>query len=75
MVAGGDAVDAGIVQLAADLGGDAEACRRVLAVDHHEIESELAPQTRNFLDHHVAAGTADDVTTEQNFHVPNLAGE
>ena len=42
MVAGGDAVDAGIVQLGADLGGDAEARGGVLAVDDDEIEAELA---------------------------------
>ena len=68
MVAGGDAVDAGLVQLGADLGGDAEACRRVLAVDRNEIESELAPQARDFLDHRIAAGPADDVTAEQDLH-------
>ena len=68
VVAGGDAVDAGLVQLGADLGGDAEARRRVLAVDRHEIETEFAPQARDFLDHRIAAGPADDVTAEQDLH-------
>ena len=68
MVAGGDAVDTGLVELGADLGGDAEARRRVLAVHDHEVEAELAPETRDLLDHRIAAGAADDVATEQNFH-------
>ena len=58
VVAGGDAVDARLVQLGADLGGDAEARGGVLAVDHHEIEAELLAQPRHFFDHRVAAGHA-----------------
>src|SRR3990167_2280782 len=68
MIAGGDAIDASFVKLAADLGGDAEPRRRVLAVDRHEIETELAPEPRDLLDHRIPAGTTDDVAAKQNFH-------
>src|SRR4051812_9877746 len=68
MIAGGDAVDAGIVQLGTDLGGDAEARGRVLAVDDHEIEPEFLAQTRHVPGHGLTAGPSDDVAAEQDLH-------
>ena len=68
MVAGGDTVDAGGVQLGADLSGDAEARSGVLAIDHDEIELLLLAQLGHFAQHRVAAGAADDVAAEQYLH-------
>ena len=54
MVAGADDVDAGGVELVADLLGDAEAGGGVLAVHDDEIEPELASQARHMLNDDVA---------------------
>src|SRR5207248_8313354 len=61
VVAGRDGVDARLVELAADLVGDAEAGGGVLAVDDDEIEGELSPEPRDVLGDDGAAGPADDV--------------
>ena len=50
VVAGGDAVDAGGVEIVADLLGDAEAAGRVLAIATTK-SSPIAPQRRHALDH------------------------
>jgi hypothetical protein len=71
VIAGGDAIHSGVVQLGADLGRDTEACRRVLAVDHDEIEAELAAQARHVARHRLAAGTSDDIAAEQDPHALN----
>ena len=44
MIAGGDNVDPGVVELLANLGRDAEAMGRVLAVDDDEIEGQTITQ-------------------------------
>ena len=49
MVAGGQDIDAAIVELAADPLGQAKAARRVLGVDDDEIEREIAAQFRDVL--------------------------
>ena len=68
MVAGGDDIDAGGVELGADLVGDAEAVRRVLAIRHDEVERELAPEARHRLDHGVAPGAAHNVAAQHHPH-------
>ena len=68
VVAGGDDVDAGGVELLADLVGDAEAMRRVLAVGDDEIEREVAAQPRHMLDDDVAPGAPDHVTAKKHPH-------
>src|SRR5690606_1905122 len=73
VVAGGDDIDAGGVELRADFLGDAEAGSRVLAVDDDEIEGELAAQPRQMLEHHLAAGPPHQITTEQHPHASGLS--
>ena len=61
VVAGGDDIDAGVIKGLADLGGDAEAARRVLAVDDDEVELKPPAQVRDMFKHCLAAGFADHV--------------
>src|SRR5262249_52987159 len=68
MVARADDVDAGGVELVADLLGDAESGGGVLAVDDDEIELELAPQARHMLQHDVSTGSPDDIAAEEKAH-------
>ena len=58
MIAGGDDIDAGAIELLADRLGDAEAAGGVLAIDHHEIELQIAAQARQHLGDGRASGTA-----------------
>jgi hypothetical protein len=57
------------VQLGADLGGDAETRRGVLAIDDDKIETELLAQLRDVPDHGLAARPSNDVAAEQNLHI------
>src|SRR5262249_9631875 len=68
VVAGADHVDAGGIEVLADLLGDAEAGGGVLAVDDDEVEPQLAAQPRHMLDDHVAARPADDIPTKKYAH-------
>ncbi len=70
MVAGGDDVGAGLVDLGADLLRDAEAAGGVLAVDDDEIEREIAPQPRQRRDRRCAAGAADEIAEKQDTQAP-----
>src|ERR1700691_1866033 len=72
VIAGGDDVGAGGVELGADLRRDAEAMRRVLAVDGDEIERQLAPQARQFAHHRIASRLAHHVAQQQKPHRPFL---
>ena len=68
VVAERDAIGAGIEEFVADRLGDAEAAGSVLAIDHDEIERPAAPQARQGLEEHGAAGPADNVTNEEQPH-------
>ncbi len=68
MIAGGDAVDAGLVEIAGRPLGDPEAMRRVLAVGDDEIQIEPLPQTRQMAGHGLPAGPADDVAEKEQPH-------
>ena len=68
MVSGGDDIDAGGIEFAADLVCDAEAGGGVLAIDDDEIEGQLAAETRQVFDHARPSRAADDVAAEQNSH-------
>ena len=66
MVAGGDGIDPGIVELATDLVGDPEPGGGVLAVDDDEIERQLAAQSRQVAGDGSAAGASDDIAAQQD---------
>src|SRR5690348_16086564 len=68
MIAGRDDVDAGGIELLADLVGDAEAVRGVLAVGDNEIERQVAAQPRHMRDDDIATGPPDHVTAEKQPH-------
>jgi hypothetical protein len=68
MVSGGDDIDAGGIEFAADLVCDAEAGGGVLAIDDDEIEGQLAAETRQVFDHARPSRAAHDVAAEQNSH-------
>src|SRR6266478_7384128 len=68
MIAGGDRVDPGGIELGADLVGDAETGGGILPIDDDEIERQRAAQTRQVFDHARPSRTADDVAAEQNPH-------
>ena len=68
VIAGRHHVRAGGVELGADLVGDAEAMRRVLAVDRDEIEAELTPEAWQLGDDDIAPGAADHVAAEKKSH-------
>src|SRR5262249_49825854 len=68
MVAGGDHVGAGGVELGAQLLGDAEAAGGVLAIDHDEIERQLAAQPRQLLEQRLAPRPSDDIAEKQPPH-------
>src|SRR5947209_480183 len=64
MVAERHAIGASIEKIIADRLGDAEAAGGILAVDDDEVERPVAAQPRQMVEHHGAAGAADDVTDE-----------
>ena len=68
MIAGGHDIGAGLVELARDLIGDADAARGVLAVDDNEINCESRPQAGQMFLDRVTAGAADHIAEEQNLH-------
>ncbi len=68
MVSGRDDVAARRIKLLADLVGDAEAVRRVLAVDDDEIESEGTPQVRLLRHHGIASRAPNHVAAKQQPH-------
>src|SRR3546814_14471917 len=68
MVAEHDGVDAGGVEVLADLGGDAEAGGGILAVDQHEIEAEALAQRGNSRHHRITPGPSDHITAIQKIH-------
>ena len=75
MIAGGDQIGAGGVEILADLGGDAEAAGGVLAVDDHDVQAEIGAQPRQPVDQHPPSGPADDVAAEtRDPHGPAAAG-
>ena len=70
VIAGGHHVGAGRQRFAIDLLGDAEAARRVLAIDDHEVELEVGNEARQALPHGGAAGTPHHVAQEKKSHIP-----
>jgi hypothetical protein len=66
MIAERDGVGAGIEQLLIDRLGDAEAARRVLAIDDDEIERPVPDQSRQAVRDRDAAAAADDVSDKQD---------
>ncbi len=65
MVAGGDDIDAAGIEFGADLVGDAEAVRGVLAVDDDEIERQFAAQARQMRADHLAPRPPDHIAAQQ----------
>jgi hypothetical protein len=70
VVAERQAVGAGVEQLARGVLGDPEARGGVLAVDHHELETQPPAQARQVLGQAVATRAADDVSEEPDTHQP-----
>jgi hypothetical protein len=68
MVAGGDQIGAGGVEVLAEAGGDAEPAGGILAVDHDRIELQGRAQLGQLLQQDLAAGAPDDVAAEQDPH-------
>ncbi len=68
MVAERDHVGAGFQDGGADGFRDARAARRVLAVDHHAVETPRGPQPWQLALDRVAAGAAHDIADEQEPH-------
>ena len=68
MVAGGDAVGAGLVELGGDLRGDAESAGGVLAIDDDKIGVQPAAQHREMLQRGPPAAAADHIAQEQDTH-------
>ena len=61
-------VGPGVEDVVGGVLGDAETARRVLGVDHHEIEPEVAPQPRKMVRKSIAPGLADHVTEKRQSH-------
>ena len=61
-------VGAGLDELVIDRLGDAEAARRVLAVDHDAIELPVAHETRQALSDDGPPAATDNIADEQNAH-------
>src|SRR6266568_1912287 len=72
VVAGGDHVRAGALELGRDLRGQAEAAGRVLAVEHRQVRAQPFLEARQDRLHPVAAGMADDIRDEEDAQL--LAG-
>ena len=68
VVAGGDAVDAGMKQIVGDGAREAEAARRILAVGDDEIEFERFLEARQLGRDHVAPRPPHDVADEKKVH-------
>src|SRR5262249_47134039 len=68
VVAGGQDVDAGVVQLTAKASRKPKPAGRVLRVDDNKVERDLLPQDRYMLLDGVAARTADHIPAKQNDH-------
>ncbi len=68
VVARGDRVGAGVDEVLADLLGDAEAARGILAVHHHEIEAIVGNQPRQAFGDGRPPGPAHHVAHEQEPH-------
>ena len=68
VVAQRDDVGAGLQQIHEDRFRDAEAARRVLAVDDDEVEGEAPAQAGQRVDDRLAARSADDVAEKQKTH-------
>ena len=66
VVAERDRVDAGSEHLVGDLRGDAEAARRVLAVDDHERRRVELAQNGQTVEQRVPSQPADDIADEQD---------
>ena len=75
VVAGGDDIDARLIELAADLRGDTEPVGGVFAVDDDEVEFEVPAQLRNAVADRPPAGTTDDVAAEKKLHPGDLIAE
>src|SRR5690606_26891350 len=71
MIAQRQAVGARVEKLAGRVLSDAEAAGRVLGVDHHEVELQLAPEARQVVADPVAPGLADHVSEEGESHSEN----
>jgi hypothetical protein len=72
MVAGRDGVNTVTEQFLGDVGRDAVAAGGIFTVGDDDIKAvRLLQLGKKFFDR-ASAGTADDVTDEQNFHWKNL---
>lgn len=74
MVTAGDHVNTGSKDFLSRSRRDARTARGVFAVSHNQVHRMLLAQTRNQLPDSTAAGLADDVTNEEQFHTPTLMG-
>ena len=68
VVAERDDVRAGVQDVVGNRLGDAEAARRVLAIDHDEVEPPAFAQGGKLLRDHIAAWSADDIAEEKETH-------
>ena len=68
MVAGGQDIDFGIVEFAAEAFGQAAARCRVLGIDDDQIDRELTAQNRHVLFDGLTARPSNDVSTKQDVH-------
>ena len=73
MVARGDDIGAGVDELLADRLGDAEAARRILAIDDDEIGGIARSELRQFGDHGLPARPSHHIAQKQNAHPIALA--
>ena len=71
MVAQGQHVRARVEDFARGVLGDAEAARRILGVDHHEIQLQVAAQAGQVVGKAVAAGLAHHIAEESQSHSEN----
>ena len=70
MITRSEHVDAEFGELVDDLGGHAEAARRVLAIGHGETDAVLALYSRKEVGHSSPSGPADYVSYEQDPKYP-----
>ena len=62
MIAGGDGIDADRIEALADLVGYPEAGRRVLAIDHAEIDTQRRPYARQLGDDRIPARPTEHIS-------------
>jgi len=68
VISGRDDVGTTGPQLAGDLRGEPRPARGILTIHDREVDAQLGPQRRQERRDGVTAGSADDVTDEQDPH-------